>query len=82
LHYKYRHKEFNVTDNPSLDSYDMKILRGLAQDGCISWRDLAEKIGLSMTPTLRRPLASRRLVLRRPWFHEAELRRFNGDGGL
>ena len=37
-----------------LDPYDMKILRGLSEDGRISWRDLAEKIGLSLTPTLRR----------------------------
>lgn len=37
-----------------LDPQDVKILRLLSQDGRISWRDLAEKIGLSLTPTLRR----------------------------
>jgi DNA-binding Lrp family transcriptional regulator len=37
-----------------LDNYDIKILRGLSRDGRISWRDLAEEIGLSLTPTLRR----------------------------
>jgi Lrp/AsnC family leucine-responsive transcriptional regulator len=38
----------------ALDSYDEKILKRLAEDGRVSWRDLAESIGLSATPTLRR----------------------------
>lgn len=38
----------------ALDAYDRKILRRLAEDGRITWRDLAENIGLSLTPTLRR----------------------------
>nr|WP_047167435.1 Lrp/AsnC family transcriptional regulator [Sphingomonas sp. Y57] len=38
----------------SLDSYDARILRRLAEDGRITWRDLAVEIGLSLTPTLRR----------------------------
>ncbi len=37
-----------------LDKIDSRILQVLAQDGRISWRDLAEEIGLSLTPTLRR----------------------------
>jgi DNA-binding Lrp family transcriptional regulator len=37
-----------------LDRYDMKILQVLGRDGRISWSDLAEEIGLSLTPTLRR----------------------------
>lgn len=37
-----------------LDSYDRKILAALIRDGRISWRDLADEIGLSLTPTLRR----------------------------
>lgn len=37
-----------------LDRYDMKILQVLSRDGRISWSDLAEEIGLSLTPTLRR----------------------------
>lgn len=37
-----------------LDSYDRRILRELADNGRITWRDLAETIGLSLTPTLRR----------------------------
>jgi DNA-binding Lrp family transcriptional regulator len=42
-------------NSPSvLDRYDLKILDALATDGRLSWRDLAEKIGLSLTPTLRR----------------------------
>ena len=37
-----------------LDKVDSKILQILAKDGRISWRDLAEAVGLSLTPTLRR----------------------------
>lgn len=37
-----------------LDRADRQILKTLANDGRISWRDLAERIGLSLTPTLRR----------------------------
>ncbi|WP_232455520.1 Lrp/AsnC family transcriptional regulator [Sphingomonas sp. KC8] len=37
-----------------LDNYDVKILRALVRNGRISWRDLADRIGLSLTPTLRR----------------------------
>lgn len=38
----------------SLDGYDRKILRRLTLDGRISWSDLAQAIGLSLTPTIRR----------------------------
>lgn len=38
----------------SLDSFDIKILSALADHGRVSWRDLADRIGLSLTPTLRR----------------------------
>jgi DNA-binding Lrp family transcriptional regulator len=38
----------------SLDRTDLKILQLLADDGRISWREIAERIGLSLTPTLRR----------------------------
>jgi len=37
-----------------LDKVDAKIMQILSRDGRISWRDLAEQIGLSLTPTLRR----------------------------
>ena len=37
-----------------LDKYDMNILRALAREGRMSWRRLADQIGLSLTPTLRR----------------------------
>ncbi|WP_445376341.1 Lrp/AsnC family transcriptional regulator [Niveispirillum fermenti] len=43
-----------MNHDSGLDNYDLKILRTLAQEGRMSWRDLAEKIGLSLTPTLRR----------------------------
>jgi DNA-binding Lrp family transcriptional regulator len=41
-------------DRSVLDRIDRSILAILAGDGRISWRDLAEKVGLSLTPTLRR----------------------------
>lgn len=37
-----------------LDSFDKKILKILQEDGCISNLDLANKIGLSATPTFER----------------------------
>ena len=37
-----------------LDKVDAKIMQVLSKDGRISWRDLADQIGLSLTPTLRR----------------------------
>lgn len=37
-----------------LDRFDRRILRTLADDGRVTWRDLADQIGLSLTPTLRR----------------------------
>ena len=39
---------------PKIDSIDRRILRVLAVDGRIAWRDLAQRINLSMTPTIRR----------------------------
>ncbi|WP_145012675.1 Lrp/AsnC family transcriptional regulator [Pseudomonas oryzihabitans] len=38
----------------ALDRIDLRILNALSADGRLSWRDLAQKIGLSLTPTLRR----------------------------
>ena len=37
-----------------LDKVDARIMEILSRDGRISWRDLADQIGLSLTPTLRR----------------------------
>jgi DNA-binding Lrp family transcriptional regulator len=34
--------------------WDIRILQCLTRDGRMSWRDLAEEIGLSLTPTIRR----------------------------
>ncbi|MGH6965495.1 MAG: Lrp/AsnC family transcriptional regulator [Phenylobacterium sp.] len=42
------------SNQQTLDRTDRRILSVLARDGRISWRDLADQIGLSMTPTLRR----------------------------
>lgn len=41
-------------DHPHFDRIDRQILRVLAEEGRISWRELAERVGLSLTPTLRR----------------------------
>jgi Lrp/AsnC family transcriptional regulator, leucine-responsive regulatory protein len=38
----------------ALDSYDRRILATLADEGRMSWRELSDRIGLSLTPTLRR----------------------------
>lgn len=40
--------------NYEVDKTDLKIMRELAGDGRMAWSELAEKIGLSLTPTLRR----------------------------
>lgn len=37
-----------------LDSYDRKIMQRLSDEGRATWSDLAEHIGLSLTPTVRR----------------------------
>jgi DNA-binding Lrp family transcriptional regulator len=39
---------------PDLDRTDIKILKQLSVDGRLGWKELADKIGLSLTPTLRR----------------------------
>lgn len=39
---------------PDLDSYDRRILQHLTDDGRMTWSDLADAIGLSLTPTIRR----------------------------
>jgi len=38
----------------SIDPMDIRILNALAEDGRISGRELGDRIGLSLTPTLRR----------------------------
>lgn len=38
----------------ALDTFDQKILAHLFSDARVSWRDLADKIGLSLSPTIRR----------------------------
>lgn len=43
-----------MNEQSDLDDYDLRILRRLGENGRITWRDLAEEIGLSMTPTVRR----------------------------
>lgn len=37
-----------------LDTYDRKIMNVLSVSGRIPWRELADTVGLSLTPTLRR----------------------------
>jgi Lrp/AsnC family leucine-responsive transcriptional regulator len=43
-----------MTKEIDIDRIDRKILRQLAQDGRIAWSELADMVGLSLTPTLRR----------------------------
>ena len=43
-----------IPSNSQLDSYDRKILTIMATDGRISVSELANRIGLSKTPTLNR----------------------------
>ena len=38
----------------ALDQTDRKILKALIDNGRITWRDLADQVGLSPTPVLRR----------------------------
>lgn len=48
-------KPYNMTnDLPKLDSFDQAILRALSADGRMSVSALAEKIGLSKSPTAAR----------------------------
>lgn len=42
------------TEYKSFDRIDRQILAVLAEEGRISWRELADRVGLSLTPTLRR----------------------------
>lgn len=43
-----------MTNRTKLDAFDTRILQILTANGRVSWRDLADEIGLSLTPTLRR----------------------------
>lgn len=43
-----------MTRDGDIDKTDRKILQVLARDGRAAWSELAEQIGLSLTPTLRR----------------------------
>lgn len=43
-----------MNSTSTLDALDRKILRTLSSDGRIPWKNLADQIGLSMTPTIRR----------------------------
>lgn len=43
-----------MTQPRILDAIDLRILAALSRDGRITWGDLAEEVGLSTTPTLRR----------------------------
>nr|WP_315595197.1 Lrp/AsnC family transcriptional regulator [uncultured Cupriavidus sp.] len=43
-----------MTYTHDLDKTDLRILRELSVDGRLSWRELSERIDLSLTPTLRR----------------------------
>lgn len=61
-----------------LDSFDLKILRELVGDGRVSWRDLADRIGLSLTPTLRRVRRLEEAGYIRGYSAELDERRLSG----
>lgn len=50
----------SVTDDPPLDEIDLKILAELQKDGRIRNNELAERVGLSQPPCLRRMKSLRR----------------------
>lgn len=43
-----------MTTSLKCDKTDVKILKELARDGRMAWSALADKVGLTLTPTLRR----------------------------
>lgn len=43
-----------MTTDYEADKIDLKIMKALAADGRMPWSELGDKIGLSLTPTLRR----------------------------
>jgi Lrp/AsnC family leucine-responsive transcriptional regulator len=43
-----------MTSEADIDKIDRKILKELAGDGRMAWSLLGDKVGLSLTPTLRR----------------------------
>jgi DNA-binding Lrp family transcriptional regulator len=51
---KSAHREIKAVSIRELDDFDLRIASVLSQEGRISWRDLADRIGLSFSPTLRR----------------------------
>src|SRR5882757_2745477 len=53
LYHKIATKRRNMP-NPALDAVDLKILRLLQSDGRMSLANLAQKVGLSASPCLRR----------------------------
>lgn len=44
----------NESNETGLDELDLKILRELSEDGRMTWSNLADRIGLTLTPTLKR----------------------------
>lgn len=51
---KYLRKASILVENSKLDTFDLKILRALLEDGRMSIQDLSEVVGLSPTPVARR----------------------------
>ncbi|WP_165191504.1 Lrp/AsnC family transcriptional regulator [Caulobacter soli] len=43
-----------MTTRRKLDPIDLRILKALSRDGRIAWSELADEVGLSTSPTLRR----------------------------
>ena len=67
-----------MSSTPELDAYDRKILQILSVDGRITWSDLAEQIGLSLTPTIRRVRQLEELGLISGYFARLDEKRLAG----
>jgi DNA-binding Lrp family transcriptional regulator len=69
-------------DLAELDPTDARIVIALAKDGRLSWRDLAEQIGLSLTPTIRRVRRLEEEGLIRGYAARINRDRLNGNMGV
>ncbi|WP_420963589.1 Lrp/AsnC family transcriptional regulator [Brucella sp. IR073] len=65
-----------------LDKFDQRILSELASDGRMSWRDLAAKIGLSLSPTIRRVRRLEAMGIIKGYFAAVDQARLNGAIGV
>ncbi|TCR80868.1 Lrp/AsnC family transcriptional regulator [Rhizobium sp. BK376] len=65
-----------------LDVFDQKIISELTANGRLSWRDLAEKIGLSLSPTIRRVRRLEQSGIIRGYYAAVDQSRLQGAIGV